>query len=190
MRPFTLLLGKLLGLSLVAITQYAIWIGAVGLLALYRASAIGLSDNKIELLDLPVSFFIYLVGFFLIGYFIFAAMYAVVGAMMNEHDDNSALALFITVPLVVAFSMTMPVMGSPNSWMATVASFIPFLSPILMPIRIIAQRPPTWQILLSFLIGVVSILLLLRLAATVYHTGMLMYGKKVTLPEVIRWARQ
>jgi ABC-2 type transport system permease protein len=188
-RSFTLLLGKLIGVSLVAFTQWTIWLTAFAVFAAYGVAAISSQGTKIELLILPFSFFVYLVAFFLVGYFIFATIYAVLGAMVSEQDESSGLGLFATTPLMIAFSMSMPVMRSPNSWMATIGSFVPFLSPILMPIRIIAQTPPLWQILLSLLIGIVTILVLLRFAAIVYHTGMLMYGKKITVPEIIRWAR-
>jgi ABC-2 type transport system permease protein len=109
---------------------------------------------------------------------------------MTSPEENSWLALLATVPLLVAFSLAMPVMRGPNSWMAIIASLIPFFSPILMPIRIITQTPPTWQIVLSIFIGLFTVLLLLRLAARLYHVGMLMYGKKVSIPEAMRWLRQ
>jgi ABC-2 type transport system permease protein len=189
-RSFTLLLGKLIGVSLVAFTQYAIWLTAFALLAAYGADSISAQGSTIELLALPFSFYVYLVAFFFIGYYIFATIYAVLGAMMTNHDDSSSLGLLATAPLLIAFSMSMPVMRSPNSWVAIVGSFVPFMSPILMPIRIAAQTPPFWQILLSLFIGIVTILLLLRLAAKAYHTAMLMYGKKISLFEIIRWVKQ
>ena len=187
-RSFTLLLGKLIGVSLVAFTQYAIWMAAF--FAIYGAAAASSSGTEIELVHLPGLFFVYLITFFLVGYFIFATIYTVVGAMMTSPDENSWAALLATAPLMVAFSLAMPVMRGPNSWMAIIASLIPFFSPILMPIRIITRTPPAWQILLSIFIGLATILLLLRLAARVYHIGMLMYGKKVSVPEVMRWMRQ
>lgn len=186
-RSFTLLLGKLIGVSLVAFTQYAIWLSAFGLFAAYGANALSSPGTGVELLVLPFSFYIYLLIFFLVGYYIYATIYAVLGAMVSTQDESTPLGFMATAPLMIAFSMTLPVMRSPNSLMATIGSFVPFLSPILMPVRIAAQTPPFWQILVSLLIGVVTILLLLRLAATAYHTGMLMYGKKVTIVEVLRW---
>jgi len=189
-RSFTLLLGKLIGISLVAFTQYAIWLTTFALLVAYGADGMRAQGSTIELLALPFSFFLYLIAFFFVGYYIFATIFAVLGAMVTNQDDSSSLGLLATMPLVIAFSMSMPVMRSPNSWMAIVGSFVPFLSPILMPIRIVAQTPPLWQILLSLFIGLLTILLLLRLAARAYHTAMLMYGKKATIPEVMRWVRQ
>jgi len=189
-RPFILLLGKLIGVSLVGFTQYSIWIGAVLLLALPAASLSHASASGAAAFQLPVSFLIYLLLFFLVGYFVFATIYAVIGALLSGNEDSSGLALMATAPLVIAFTIAVPVMRSPNSWLAIGASFFPLFSPILMPIRILAQTPPTWQILLSLLLGVVTAVLLLKAGATVYRTAMLMYGKKVAVTEVWRWARQ
>jgi ABC-2 type transport system permease protein len=86
--------------------------------------------------------------------------------------------------------MAFTVIRSPNSTFAFWVSMIPFFSPITMIVRIVGQTPPTWQILLSLGIGVLTVVLLLWLASRIYRIGMLMYGKKATIPEVMRWVRQ
>jgi ABC-2 type transport system permease protein len=189
-RSFTLLLGKLVGVSLVAFTQYFIWTTALLVIAVFGSAVVPASNQVSGFAQLPGSFYLYLVAYFLVGYFIYATIYTVVGAMASSAEDSSWAALLVTIPLLLAFTMAMPVMRSPNSWMAIVASFVPFFSPILMPIRLVTLAPPAWQVLLALVIGLITCLLLLRLAARVYHTGMLMYGKKVTIPEVWRWLRQ
>jgi ABC-2 type transport system permease protein len=92
--------------------------------------------------------------------------------------------------LVIGFYLAFPVLRSPNSSFAFWVSMIPFFSPITMMVRIVAQTPPFWQIALSFLIGCGTVLLLVWLAARIYRVGMLMYGKRATIPEVLRWVRQ
>jgi ABC-2 type transport system permease protein len=86
--------------------------------------------------------------------------------------------------------MAFPVIRAPNSSFAFWVSMLPFFAPITMIVRIVSQTPPLWQILLSLAIGAGTVALLLWLAARIYRVGMLMYGKRATIPEVMRWVRQ
>jgi ABC-2 type transport system permease protein len=96
----------------------------------------------------------------------------------------------VVFTLVAALYLGFVVIRSPNSPFSFWVSMFPFFSPITMIVRIVGQTPPVWQIALSLLIGVVTIVLLLWLAARIYRIGMLMYGKRATIPEVLRWVRQ
>ena len=96
----------------------------------------------------------------------------------------------IILMLVIGFYLAFPVIRSPDSSFAFWVSMFPFFSPIVMLVRIVSQTPPVWQILLSLGIGAVTVVLLLWLAARIYRVGMLMYGKKASIPEVMRWVRQ
>jgi len=128
--------------------------------------------------------------FFLLGYFIYATIYALVGSMVTTSQEGGQLALPIIMLLVIGFYLAFPVIRSPNSPFAFWVSLIPFFAPITMLIRIVSQTPPFWQIALSLGIGFATVALLLWLASRVYRVGMLMYGKRATIPEVLKWVRQ
>ena len=185
-RSFPLMLGKLIGVSLVALTQFAIWGLALAALSAYFAG----QGAAVSLPRVPPSLYAYLVLFFLLGYFIYATIYALVGAVVTTAQEGGQLAMPIIILLVVGFYLAFPVMRSPNSSFAFWVSLIPFFAPITMLIRIVAQTPPFWQIALSLGVGFATVALLLWLAARVYRVGMLMYGKRATIPEVLRWIRQ
>ena len=189
-RSLTLMLGKLIGVSLVALTQLSIW-----MLAFIALSTFGLpvlEARGLEGIDIhfPISFFVYFFLFFGLGYFIYATLYVLVGSMVTTTQEGGQVAMPIIFMLMGGLYLAFPVMRSPNSSFAIWVSMIPFFSPIVMLVRIISQTPPLWQIGLSLLIGVITIMLLLWLAARIYRVGMLMYGKKASIPEVMRWVRQ
>ncbi|HYE66026.1 MAG TPA: ABC transporter permease [Pyrinomonadaceae bacterium] len=190
MRAFPLMMGKLIGVSLVALTQYAIWGLAVAMFALYGIGALVSRGVDISLPQVPLSFVIYFFLFFLLGYFIYATIYALVGSMVTTTQEGGQVALPVIFLLIVGFYLAFPVIRSPNSSFAFWVSMFPFFSPITMLVRIVTQTPPFWEIALSLLIGFGTVILLIWLAARIYRTGMLMYGKRATIPEVLRWVRQ
>jgi ABC-2 type transport system permease protein len=189
-RSFTLMMGKLIGVSLVALTQYGIWAIAFTLFALYGVSMLAANGIPVDLPQIPPSLVIYFIIFFLLGYFIYATIYALVGAMVTTAQEGGQVALPVIFLLMIGFYLSFAVMRSPNSSFAFWASMIPFWSPITMMVRIVTQQPPLWEIALSIAIGITTALLLLWIAARVYRIGMLMYGKRASIPEVIRWVRQ
>jgi len=190
-RSFTLMVGKLIGVSLLAVTQLAIWTTAFAALSIFLVPALlsrGFEDISIP--SLPQSFFLYFFLFFIIGYFIYALIYVLIGSMVTTTQEGGQLAMPVVFILVAGLYMAFPVMRSPNSQFAFWVSLFPFFSPITMVVRIVAQTPPTWQILLSLFIGAATAMFLLWVASRIYRIGMLMYGKKATVPEVIRWLKQ
>lgn len=189
-RAFPLLIGKLIGVSLVALTQFAIWALAFGAFALYGVSALSGRGLNVSLPNMPFSFFVFFFLFFLLGYFIYATFYALVGSMVTTTQEGGQVALPILFLLITGFYLAFPVIRSPGSSLAFWVSMVPFFSPITMIVRIVTQTPPLWQILLSLGIGFASVVLLMWLAARIYRIGMLMYGKRATIPEVLRWVRQ
>jgi ABC-2 type transport system permease protein len=191
-RSFPLMLGKMVGVSLVALTQFAIWGLALAAFSLYGAAALAGRGALPEgfRLNVPASVYAYLVLFFLLGYFIYASVYALVGSMVTTAQEGGQLAMPIILVLVIGFYMAFPVIRSPGSPFAFWISLVPFFAPITMLIRIVTQTPPFWQIALSLSIGFATVGLLLWLAARVYRVGMLMYGKRATIPEVLRWIRR
>ncbi|MDQ1639605.1 MAG: type transport system permease protein [Pyrinomonadaceae bacterium] len=192
-RSTTLMLGKLFGVSLLALTQMGIWVLAFGLLSVFGVgwlAAQGVNISGIGLPHLPALFFVYFFLFFMLGYFVFASIYVFIGSMVTTTQEGGQMAMPVVFLLVAALLMASPVIRSPNSSFAFWMSMFPFFSPITMLVRIVSQTPPVWQILLSLTIGVVTVVLLLFLASRIYRIGMLMYGKKASIPEVVRWIKQ
>jgi ABC-2 type transport system permease protein len=189
-RPFTLMLGKLIGISCVASTQLAIW-------GLAFITFVALGTNTLSWRGVPMQLpgirpflFLYFGLFFLFGFFIYATVYALVGSMVTTPQEGAQLAMPIILLLVVGFYLAFPVIKSPNSPFAFWVSIFPFFASITMLVRIVSQTPPFWQIALALSLELGTTIGLLWLAARIYRVGMLMYGKKATIPEIIRWVRQ
>jgi ABC-2 type transport system permease protein len=185
MRSFPLMMGKLIGVSLVALTQMGIW-GA----AFLAFSAWAASGSSITLPHVPPMVFVYFGVFFLMGYFIYSTVYAVVGSMVTTTQEGGQLAMPVVLMLVAGFFLSFNIIRSPNSSLAFWASMFPFFAPITMLVRIVTETPPLWQIVLSLVIGFATAIGLIWLASRIYRVGMLMTGKKATIPEVMRWVRQ
>jgi ABC-2 type transport system permease protein len=188
-RSFSLLMGKLIGVSLVALTQYAIWgLAFAGFIAFAASSSPtgGMGAN----LHIPASLVIYFFLFFIMGYFIYATIYALVGSMVTTTQEGGQVAMPVLFLLIIGFYLSFNIIRSPSSPLAFWTSLIPFFSPITMLVRIVSQTPPFWQIALSLAIGFATVVGLMWLAARIYRVGMLMYGKRATIPEVIRWIKQ
>ena len=189
-RPFTLMMGKLVGVSCVALTQLLIWALAFSAFALYGVNLLASRGISARIPGVPFSHYIYFGLFFLLGYFIYATIYALVGSMVTTAQEGGQLAMPIILILVVSFYLFLPVSRSPDSPFSFWVSMIPFSAPVAMLVRIVTQTPPFWQIALSLLIGFSSVLLIMWIASRIYRVGMLMYGKRASIPEAIRWARQ
>ncbi len=190
-RSFTLMFGKLIGVSLVALTQMSIWVLAFVLVSLYGLTRMtGRGLEEVSLPQLPPIFFLYFFLFFVVGYFIYATIYLLIGSVVTTAQEGGQLAMPVVMLLLSALYIAFPVIRSPNSPFAVWVSMFPFFAPITMIVRIVSQTPPTWQIILSLVIAAATAWLLLWLASRIYRVGMLMYGKKASIPQVWRWLRQ
>jgi ABC-2 type transport system permease protein len=184
MRSFPLMMGKLIGVSLVAVTQMGIWaLTFIGL-------SVWAAGRSISVPQVAPIVFVYLLLFFLMGFFIYSTVYAVVGSMVTTTQEGSQVAMPIVLLLIAGFLISFNIIRNPNSPLAFWASMFPFFAPITMLVRIVTETPPLWQILLSLAIGFATATGLIWLASRIYRVGMLMYGKKANIPEVIRWVRQ
>jgi ABC-2 type transport system permease protein len=187
-KPFELMIGKLVGVGLAALTQLAIWIiSAVVLVGFSLAQFAGTADMTLPTLTplMVVYFFI----FFLLGFFIYASIFALIGSMVTTMQEGSQFAFPPIMILLIGFYFIFAVVRDPNSSLSFWVSIAPFFAPITMPVRIFAEMPPFWQIALSILINAATIAGLVWLASRVYRIGMLMYGKRATIPEVWKWIR-
>ncbi|HEX5706874.1 MAG TPA: ABC transporter permease [Pyrinomonadaceae bacterium] len=188
-RAFPLMAGKLVGVSLVGLTQYAIWALLIVGVVLFGSGALAAGGVE-NLPQIPPMLAIYALLYFLLGFYIYATLYAVVGSMVTTEKEGGQLAFPVIMLLMAGIYIAFPVIRSPNSSFSFWVSMIPFFSPITMLVRIATETPPFWQIALSLAIGAATVVGLVWVAARIYRTGMLMYGKRATLPEVIRWARR
>ena len=189
-QPFTLMAGKLLGISLLALTQYLIWAVLFGGFALYGAALVAASGADIMLPKIAFSFIVYALVYFLLGFFVYATLYAIVGAMVTTEKEAGQIIIPISFLLAFGIYLSFPVIRSPNSSFSIWVSLVPFFSPITMMARIVTETPPFWQIALSIGIGIATVVGLVWVAARIYRIGMLMYGKRASIPEVWRWIRQ
>ncbi|HLL71203.1 MAG TPA: ABC transporter permease [Pyrinomonadaceae bacterium] len=189
-RPFHLMMGKLVGVSLVAITQYAVWAVLFGVFTLYGVGMMAASGMDVALPRMPLSFFIYALLFFVVGFLMYATIYVLVGSMVTTEKEAGQMIMPLIFLSVISIYMAFPVIRNPNSTFAFWVSIAPFFSPITMLVRIVTETPPFWQIALSLGVGLASVVLFVWAAARIYRVGMLMYGKSASIPEVLRWIRQ
>ena len=190
-RPFELMMGKLVGVGLAGLTQLAIWIGSAALLLGFLAVQSGGAAELVGAVPsitplMVILFFVY----FLLGFFIYASIFALIGSMVTTVQEGGQFSFPPIMLLLVGFYFSFAVIRDPNSSLSFWVSIAPFFAPITMPVRILAETPPLWQIGLSIFINAATIAGLIWLASRVYRVGMLMYGKRATIPEVWKWIRQ
>jgi ABC-2 type transport system permease protein len=190
-KPFDLLTGKILGVAATAFTQLAIWIVSLLLLLTYGAAmAASMGPNSpFSGVHIPASLIVYAGIFFVGGYFLYSAMFAAIGAACASEHDAQQLQWLAMAPLVFTICIYGLVLGDPASSISIVLSEIPFFAPVLMPLRISLQTPPFWQIGLSIVLLFATTIGAIWASAKVYRIGVLMYGKRPTLPELARWLR-
>lgn len=189
-KPFELMMGKLVGVGLAGLTQLGIWVGTIAIFLAFIALQSDLSMILGFIPTITPLMVLYFLIFFLLGFFIYAAIFAVIGSMVTTVQEGGQFTFPPMMIMLAAFYFCFAVIRDPNSSMSFWATMAPFMAPITMPVRILAEMPPFWQIALSIVVNVAAIAALVWLAARVYRVGMLMYGKRATIPEVWKWIRQ
>jgi ABC-2 type transport system permease protein len=185
-RPEELLAGKILGVGAVGLTQIGIWmLAAVALSATSLASSL-FGANHVLLTGTQIGFFIL---YFLFGFLLYSSIAAALGAMTNSEQELQQLNMFLVLPLAFCFVMQFSIIRAPNSPLARVVSLIPFCSPLLMNFRISLTEVPSWEIWLSIVLMSLTIVAILWISSRIYRVGILMYGKKPNLPEIMRWLK-
>ena len=147
-RPFQLMLGKLVGIGLVGLTQYFTW-AVFGILLSTVAALPAFAMGAVKLPNIPVSLVVYFVVYFVLGYFLYATLYAAVGALVTSEEDAQQIQIPVTMFLVIPMIFSSAILSNPNSTLSIVLSLIPFFAPVLMFMRICLSQPPFWQIGLS-----------------------------------------
>ncbi len=184
--PFQLMAGKILGQGFVGFTQYLLWsLTGIGLV-LFGSKALPVSSN---FLKMDAMIFVYFIIFYILGYFIFATLYAAVGAISNSEQDAQQMATPVVFMLIIPIMIIGFLVKSPDSSLAITLSMIPFFSPIIMFARINLSNPGFLQIGTSILILILSTVFLIWITGKIFRVGILMYGKRPTLPEIIKWIK-
>lgn len=211
-KPIQLMLGKIFGTSLAGITQFAIWIILIGVLSVAASFFFGvdlsatpqqemmagaISDtstnselqalisefHSLPLLNLVIAFILFFTG----GYLLYSSLYAAIGAAVDNETDTQQFLMPVVMLLVVGFYVGFfTALEDPHGTISTVFSYIPFTSPIVMLIRI-PFGVPIWEQAVSFSILIITFMLTVWTAAKIYRVGILMYGKKPTYKELIKW---
>ena len=189
-RPFELMLGKLVGVGLAGLTQLSIWLASATVLIGLVTAQGGIADLVGAVPTISPLMVISFLVFFLLGFFIYASIFALIGSMVTSVQEGGQFAFPPIMILLIGFYFSFAVIRDPNSDLSFWVSIAPFFAPITMPVRILAETPPIWQILLAIAVNGIAIAGLVWLAARVYRVGMLMYGKRATIPEVWKWIRQ
>lgn len=185
-KPDEMLAGKILGVGAVGITQIGVWMLAAGLLG-STPLATGLMGGGGHA---PISLTqIFFVTYFVFGFLLYSSIAAALGAMTNSEQELQQLNMFLVMPLAFCMLMLFVIVPAPNSTLAQIVSLIPFCSPLLMNFRLSLTEVPAWQIGLSFVLMSLTILAILWVASRIYRVGILMYGKKPNLPEILRWLK-
>ena len=215
-KPFQLMMGKIIGVSLVALTQFVLWILLTGALYLGFSAFMGLSSPEIlssgtvmsqqinsndimnneavqNIIQIAHSIdFGTIIGcfliFFILGYLLYATLYAAIGSLVDNNTDSQQFTLPVTVPLIVAIISSFYIVNNPDSSLSIWLSMIPFTSPISMMVRI-PFGVPIWQIVLSVVILAGTFVAMTWFAAKIYRTGILMYGKKLSYKEIFKWLK-
>ena len=212
-KPFELMMGKILGVTLVAVTQFSIWITMSVIGALFLNTGFSAMQQQIPggeksaemmqkfdlqqtateishiLLDLnfPLIIFVFIV-FFLLGYIFYSSMYAAIGSAVDNETETQQFTLFAIIPLMVGMYGSFTIMNNPEGPLGFWLSIIPFTSPVAMIARI-PFGVPAWQIALSMFLLLGSSLLMIYVAGKIYRVGILMYGNKATAKELWKWIR-
>jgi ABC-2 type transport system permease protein len=187
LQPFELMLGKLLGICAVALTQILIWFGTATIFTL--PGAIAAMPMLSTLPQLSFTIVANFVGFFVVGFFMYATLYAAIGSAFNDIKEAqqaaSSMSFFFVMPVILMF----PVINDPDGALGTIVSLIPPFTPLLMMLRVAVKTPPAWQIALGYVGAIGFALFMVWVAGKIYRVGILMYGKKPTLKELVRWVR-
>lgn len=216
-KPFELMMGKIVGIALVGLTQFLLWI--ILTLGIYLVSSTLIlgpevmspsgtvmteqisqitettqgQDIMLEAVNIvqSINFSAILWSFlfyFVFGYLLYAAMFAAIGGMVDNETDSNQFSTVVSIPLIIALVCATAMINNPDSSLGIWLSMIPFTSPISMMIRI-PFGVPYWQVIVSLLILIITFIIITWIASKIYRTGILMYGKKPSLKEIWKWMK-
>ncbi len=177
--------GKILGIGMAGLTQVALWI--VIAVVFIGQSAFTINMDVLNFLSLELA--MYFVVFFVLGYFMYSILFSIVGASVNTDQEAQQFSAPISYLLIIPFVLGVMVTQNPNSLPVVVASLFPLFSPTLMFMRISVAMPSMWQVALSLILSILFTWFMAWLGAKIFRTGLLMYGKKPSIQEILKWIR-
>ncbi len=187
-KPESLMLGKLLGVGAVGLTQMAIWI--VFLLLLSTSSiwmTLGLGGlAAYGVTPLQLIFFLL---YFILGFFFYSAISAGLGATVSQESEVQQFNMIIVLPQIIGLVLIVYILSNPAAWPVVLLSLFPPCTPIVMCLRMAAMAVPAWQLALSLVLLLLATYGMVWVASRIYRVGILMYGKRPTLPEILRWLK-
>jgi ABC-2 type transport system permease protein len=178
-----MLAGKVIGVGAVGLTQVGIWI-----VVAVAAVSSQLMGSNLHILPSGGQAILFVV-FFLLGYLLYSSIAAALGAMTNSEQELQQMQIFLMMPLILCSVIIFNVVTNPDGSLAQVFSFIPFTTPLIMYTRVIVGKPSALAVGTSIAEMIVTIALVLWLSSRIYRVGILMYGKKPNLPEILRWLK-
>jgi ABC-2 type transport system permease protein len=188
--PMQLMAGKIIGVGAVGLTQIVIWSASGALLGSGGyAMAHRLLGSTIQDAHIAPAVLILFPVFFVLGYATYATLYAAIGAMVNSDEEAAQFQFPVTLPLLLCMLLATSIIGDPNTPLSFWLSMFPLTSPIIMFVRVSVSMPPTWQIVLSIAISLASLYGLVWVSSRIYRVGILMYGKRPNLSEILKWLR-
>ena len=195
-RPFQLMMGKIVGVALVGLTQFVLWILLTYSIASLFEVVFMNSNNQSEIItgilssvgqinlsSIVISFLFYFMG----GYLLYSSLFAAIGSAVDTESDTQQFVLPITIPLILSLVMIEPIMNNPDGTLAIWLSIIPFSSPIIMMARLPFGGVESWEIIISATVLICTFLSTTYIASKIYRVGILMYGKKSSFKELIKW---
>jgi ABC-2 type transport system permease protein len=190
-KPRSMMAGKIIGVGGAGLTQISLWLIVGGLALAYHEQLLGLfgvSGGGL-LPSLQPADFAVIFAFFVLGFLFYSTLYAAVGAMVASEQDSQQAQMPVTMFLVIGMVSMTAVTGDPRGHTAEILTLVPFWSPMLMPLRYLLGGAGPSDVALSLAILLVSMIVVSRFAAKIYRVGILMYGKRPSLRELLRWLR-
>lgn len=186
--PMQLLSGKILGIAAVGLTQIFVWLTMVGLIGVFGAATLLVADVNLAQFIRPIVF-VYFFVFFILAYLTYVCVYAIAGAVCNSEKEAQQFVMPIMLFMMMPWFLMMPIVLNPDAPFAVGFSLAPVFGPITMFVRALVTEVPLWHILLCIGISIVTILAFFWVTAKIFRTGILSYGKRPTIPELLRWVR-
>jgi ABC-2 type transport system permease protein len=187
-RPESLMLGKLLGVGAVGLTQMAIWVVFFMLLS-SSSLAMTISQGGLAAFGVTPLRIVFFLLYFLLGFFFYSALSAGLGASVSQESEIQQFNMLLVLPQVIGLVLILYILSNPGAWPVVLLSLFPPCTPIVMCLRMAAMTVPAWQLALSLVLMVLAIYGVALIASRIYRVGILMYGKRATLPEMLRWIK-
>ncbi|MFL6246610.1 MAG: ABC transporter permease [Thermoanaerobaculia bacterium] len=186
--PMELLSGKILGIAAVGLTQITVWLTMIGVVGAYGATVASMANINLSQFIRP-SVFAYFALFFILAYLTYVCVYAVAGAVCNSEKEAQQFVMPIMMLMMVPWFLMMPIVMNPDAPFAVGFSLSPVFGPITMFVRTTVTEPPMWHLLVSVAVSLLTIVAFFWITAKIFRIGILSYGKRPTIPELMKWIR-